>query len=147
MREKRECTGRECVQGDASLRVRRGGRRRGSRVDARFGTRVQIITREERGRERGFRVALTREEHKCGHELRVVLTREGHRHGHGLRVASIQEREGRVIQMSRTRRFTLRNCLDAGVRSASTIYIRERERRTEVWDKRDAERERGRRRE
>ena len=28
---------------------------------------------EERGRGRGFRVALTREEHRRGHELRVVL--------------------------------------------------------------------------
>ena len=91
-----------------------------------FDTRVQVRTREERGRGRGFRVALSREEHRRGHELRIVLTREGHRRGHGLRVASIQEREGRVIQMSRTRRFALKNCLDAGVRSASAIY-REKE--------------------
>ena len=73
--------------------------RRVDATNARFETRVQAITREERGRGRGFRVALTREEHRRGNELRV---------------ASIQEHEGRVIQMSRTQRFMLRNCLDAG---------------------------------
>ena len=56
-------------------------------------------------------------------ESRVqVITREEHRRGHKLRVASIQEHEDRVIQMSRTRSFALRNCLDAGVSSASEIF-------------------------
>ena len=59
--------------------------RRVEATNAEFETRVQARTREERGRE---------------HELCVTL---------------IQEREDRVIQMSRTRRFALRNCLNAGV--------------------------------
>ena len=99
--------------------------RESRRVDATnvgFETRVQVRTREERGRGCGFRVALTQEEHRRGHDLRIVLTREGHRRGHELRAASIQEREGRVKQMPRTRRLALRNCLDAGVRSALAIY-------------------------
>ena len=89
---------REYAQGDAGSQTR--GSCRVDATNARFETRVQVITREERGRGRGFRFALTREEHRRGHELRVVLTREGHRRGHRLCVASIQEREGRVIQMS-----------------------------------------------
>ena len=53
-------------------------------TNAGFETRVQVRTRGERGRGRGFRVALTREEHRRGHELRA---------------ASIQEREGCVKEL------------------------------------------------
>jgi len=92
----RVCTGGREFEGET-----RGSQTRESRrvdtTNAGFETRVQVITQEERGRGRGFRVALSREEHRRGHELRVALTREGHRRGHGLRVAAIQEREGRVI--------------------------------------------------
>ena len=71
----------ESAQGDAGFESEtRGSQTRESRrVDATnvgFETRVQVRTRGERGRGRGFRVALTREEHRRGHELRVVLTRE-----------------------------------------------------------------------
>jgi len=111
MREEREVHGeRESVQGERVCTGRRGfesetrgSQTRGSRcinaTNAGFETRVQVRTREERGRGCGFRVALTQEEHRRGHELRVVLTREGHRRGYGLRVASIQEREGRVKEL------------------------------------------------
>ena len=125
---KRECTGRR-----GFLRVRRGGRRREVRVaqiptNAGFETRVQVRTREECGRDR---------------ELRVALTREGHRRGHRLRVASIQERERRVKQMSRTRRFALRGCLDAGVRSASAIYKEKGDLEREIRERKENSRERG----
>ena len=78
---------RVCTGGREFESETRGSQTRGSRhvdaTNAGFETRFQVITREERGHGRGFRVALTREEHRRGHGLRVVLTREGHRRRHG----------------------------------------------------------------
>ena len=111
---------RECVQGGHGFESEtRGSQMQESRrvdaTNAGFETRVQVRTREEHRRGHELRVASLQEGHRRGHGLRVASIQEGHRRGHGLRVASIQECEGRVIQMSRTRRFALRNCLDAGV--------------------------------
>ena len=63
---------RESVQGDASYASETHGSqtRESRRVDATnagFNTRVQVRTREERGRGRGFRVALAQEKHRRGH--------------------------------------------------------------------------------
>jgi len=60
--------------------------RRVDATNAGFDTRVQVITRGERGRE---------------HELRVALKQEEHRRGHGLRAASIQERADCVKELLR----------------------------------------------